>query len=146
MPTGVHRYAADARDCEGCVLRKTCTKARRRTLVRLDNEDARDLARAELETGLFKRSMRLRRGVERFYADAKGKHGMRRLHLRGIRGAEEEFLIGAAVMNLMILARPQRLTGKPRRGRCVPAALTPAAISARSIEHDVIVSPPRQYA
>ena len=145
LPTGVHRYAADAQDCEGCVLRKTCTKARRRTLVRLDNEDARDLARAELETGLFKRSMRLRRGVERFFADAKGKHGMRRLHLRGIRGAEEEFLIGAAVMNLMILARPQRLTGKPRRGRCIPAALTPAAISARSIEHDMIVSPPRRY-
>ena len=90
--------------------------------------------------------MRLRRGVERFFADAKGKHGMRRLHLRGIRGAEEEFLIGAAVMNLMILARPQRLTGKPRRGRCIPAALTPAAISARSIEHDVIVAPPRRYA
>ena len=145
-PTGVHRYAADARDCETCVLRKKCTTARRRTLVRLDDEDVRDLARAEVETGLYKRSMRLRRGVERFFADAKGKHGMRRLHLRGIRGAEEEFLIGAAVMNLMILARPHRLTGKPRRGACVPAALTPAAISARSIEHDVIVLPARRYA
>ncbi|GEM72024.1 transposase [Sphingomonas sp. NPDC019816] len=146
LPTGVHRYAADARDCEACVLRKKCTTARRRTLVRLDDEDVRDLARAEVETGLYKRSMRLRRGVERFFADAKGKHGMRRLHLRGIRGAEEEFLIGAAVMNLMVLARPQRLTGKPRRGVCVPAALTPAAISARSIEHDVIASPARRYA
>ncbi|MBB3588865.1 MULTISPECIES: transposase [Sphingomonas] len=145
LPTGVHRYAADARDCETCVLRKKCTTARRRTLVRLDDEDVRDLARAEVETGLYKRSMRLRRGVERFFADAKGKHGMRRLHLRGIRGAEEEFLIGAAVMNLMILARPHRLTGKPRRGACVPAALTPAAISARSIEHDVIVPPARRY-
>lgn len=145
-PTGVHRYAADARDYETCVLRKKCTTARRRTLVRLDDEDVRDLARAEVETGLYKRSMRLRRGVERYFADAKGKHGMRRLHLRGIRGAEEEFLIGAAVMTLMILARPHRLTGKPRRGACIPAALTPAAISARSVEHDVIVSPARQYA
>lgn len=72
-PTGVHRYAADARDCETCVLRKKCTTARRRTLVRLDDEDVRDLARAEVETGLYKRSMRLRRGVERFFADAKGK-------------------------------------------------------------------------
>ncbi|NWN22983.1 DDE transposase, partial [Escherichia coli] len=67
-------------------------------------------------------------------------------HLRGIRGAEEEFLIGAAVMNLMILARSNRLNGKPRRGVCVPAALTPAEISARSIEHDVIASPARRYA
>ncbi|MEH3036074.1 MAG: IS1182 family transposase [Sphingomonas adhaesiva] len=145
-PSGVHRYAADTRDCEACMLSKKCTSARRRTLVRLDDEDVRDLARAETETGLYKRSMRLRRGVERFFADAKGKHGMRRLHLRGIRGAEEEFLIGAAVRNLMILVRPQRLTGKPRRGVCVPAAVTPAAISARSIEHDVIVPPARRYA
>ncbi|MBB3589487.1 transposase [Sphingomonas aurantiaca] len=144
-PTGVHRYAADARDCAACVLRKKCTTARRRTLTRLDDEDVRDLARAEAQTGLYKRSMRLRRGVERFFADAKGKHGMRRLHLRGIRGAEEEFLIGAAVMNLMILARPRRLIGKPRRGVCVPAALTSATISARSIEHDVIVPPFRRY-
>lgn len=36
-------------------------KARRRTLVRLDNEEARDIARAEVETELFKRSRRLRR-------------------------------------------------------------------------------------
>jgi hypothetical protein len=51
-----------------------------------------------------------------------------------------------ARFNLMILARPQRLTGKPRRGVCVPAALTPAAISARSIEQDVIVPPSARYA
>ena len=53
------------------------------------DEDARDMARRNA-TGLYKRSMRLRRGVERLFADAKAKRGLARLHLRGIRGAEED--------------------------------------------------------
>ena len=65
---------------------------------------------------------------------------------QGFRPNRRQFLIGAAVMNLMILARSNRLNDKPRRGVCVPAALTPAEISARSIEHDVIASPARRYA
>lgn len=84
----------------------------------MDDEDARDLARAELRTGLFKRSMRLRRGVERLFADAKVKHGMTRLHLRGLRGAEEEFLIGAAVLNLLLLARPDHAASRSLAGKC----------------------------
>jgi hypothetical protein len=59
--------------------------------------------------------MRLRRGVERVFADAKGKRGLGRLYLRGIRGAEEEFLLGAAVSNLVLLARPVDQPARPRR-------------------------------
>jgi hypothetical protein len=83
----------------------------------MEDEDARDLARAEMRTGLFKRSMRLRRGVERLFADAKVKHGMGRLHLRGIRGAEEEFLVGAAVLNLLLLARPDHAGSRSLAGK-----------------------------
>jgi transposase len=117
-PTGVHRYTARPGDCRECSLRKRCTGARSRALCRMDDEDARDLARAELRTGLFKRSMRLRRGVERLFADAKVKHGMTRLHLRGLRGAEEEFLIGAAVLNLLLLARPDHAASRSLAGKC----------------------------
>jgi hypothetical protein len=45
------------------------------------------MARAEMQTGIYKPSMLLRRGVERLFADAKAKRGLTRLHLRGIRGA-----------------------------------------------------------
>ncbi|WP_240313677.1 transposase [Sphingomonas carotinifaciens] len=116
-PTGVHRYSARPDDCRACALRKRCTDGRHRALCRMEDEDARDLARAEMRTGLFKRSMRLRRGVERLFADAKVKHGMVRLHLRGIRGAEEEFLVGAAVLNLLLLARPDHAASRSLAGK-----------------------------
>ena len=64
--------------------------------------------------------MRLRRSVERVFADAKGKRGLTRLHLRGLRGAEEEFLLGAVIANLVLLARPDarpaRTAARPRSG------------------------------
>lgn len=117
-PTGVHRYTARPNDCQACSLRKQCTGGRHRGLCRMEDEDARDLARAEMRTGLFKRSMRLRRGVERLFADAKVKHGMTRLHLRGLRGAEEEFLVEAAVLNLLLLARPDHAGSRSLAGKC----------------------------
>lgn len=86
----------------------------------MEDEDAGELVRAEMRTPLFKRSMRLRRGVERLFADAKGKRGLGRLHLRGLRGAEEEFLIGAAIANLMLLARPADRPARSRRTPPVP--------------------------
>lgn len=100
------RYFASATDCRPCPLKRQCTAATQRTVGHSEYEDVRQLVRAEMQTRLFKRSMRLRKGVERLFADAKGKRGLTRLHLRGLRGAEEEFLLGAAVANLMLLVRP----------------------------------------
>lgn len=103
---GVHVYQAKPEDCCLCPIQKQCTDGRRRIVLRMADEDTRDLVRAEMQTGLYQRSMRLRRGIERLFADAKARRGMARLRLRGLRGAEEEFLIGAAVLNLLLLARP----------------------------------------
>ena len=69
--------------------------------------------------------MRLRRSVERVFADAKGKRGLTRLHLRGLRGAEEEFLLGAAIANLVLLARPD---ARPARTRLPPPPPVPERI------------------
>ena len=111
--TEAHIYIARASDCQACPLRSQCTGGRLRRVTHSADEDARDLARAEMQTQLYKRSMRLRRGVERVFADAKTKRGLTRLHLRGIRGAEEEFR--AAVSNLLLLTRPAARA--PRHGR-----------------------------
>ena len=51
-------------------------------------------------------------------ADAKVRHGMARLHLRGWRGAEEEFLIGVAVLNLLLLARLDHPASRSPAGKC----------------------------
>jgi len=115
--TKAHIYIARASDCQACPLLSQCTEGRLRRVTHMADEDARDLARAEMQTGLYKRSMRLRRGVERLFADAKTKRGLTRLHLRGIRGAEEEFQLVAAVSNLLLLARPAERALRPGRAR-----------------------------
>lgn len=43
------------------------------------------------------------------------KRAMDRLHLRGLRGAEEEFLLGATIANLVMLARPTQRSARSRR-------------------------------
>lgn len=115
--TKAHIYVARASDCQACPLRSQCTSGRLRRVTHSADEDARDLARAEMQTELYKRSMRLRRGVERLFADVKTKRGLTRLHLRGIRGAEEEFHLVAAVSNLLLLARPAERALRPGRPR-----------------------------
>lgn len=115
--TGAQVYIARESDCRACSLRQQCTSGRLRRVTRRADEDARDLARAEMQTGLYKRSMRLRRGVERLFADAKAKLGLARLHLRGLRGAEEEFQPAAAVSNLLLLARPVERARRSDRAR-----------------------------
>ena len=112
------RYYASAVDCRPCPLKGKCTSGSQRTVGHSEYEDVRALVRTEMQTRLFKRSMRLRKGVERLFADAKGKRGLARLHLRGLRGAEEEFLMGAALANLMLLAR----RGKPAARAVQPAS------------------------
>jgi hypothetical protein len=49
---------------------------------------------------------------------------MARLRLRGLKGAEEEFLIGAAVLNLLLLVRP--VDQRPRRDRTDFVPLPPS--------------------
>ena len=112
---GIRRYTASSIDCRVCPLKGKCTGSTSRSVTHSEHEDVRELVRGEMQTALFKRSMRLRRGVERVFADAKGKRGLARLHLRGIRGAEEEFLLGAAIANLVLLARPDSQSVRPRR-------------------------------
>lgn len=121
---GVHVYQAKPEDCCLCPIQKRCTDGRHRIVSRMADEDTRDLVRAEMQTGLYQRSMRLRRGIERLFADAKARRGMARLRLRGLRGAEEEFLIGAAVLNLLLLARPT--DQRPRKVRTDVVPLPPS--------------------
>lgn len=121
---GVHVYNARPADCRTCHLRRKCTTSQSRRVTRMEDEDTRELVRVGMQTPLFKRSMRLRRGVERLFADAKAKRGLARPHLRGLRGAEEEFLIGAAISNLTLLVRPAERPTRTRRAPQSPARIS----------------------
>lgn len=87
------------------------------------DEDARNLVRAEMDTALFTSSIRLRPGVEQPLADAKARRDLLLLRLYGLRGPNEELLIGAAMLNLMLLAQPAGATRRHGRAPTLPARL-----------------------
>lgn len=102
----VHAYGARPEDCAGCAMRADCTESAARRLVRMFDEDARDRVRALAATDAYARSRRLRRRIERLFGHLKRTMGLRRLKLRGLSGAAEEFVMAAAAQNLKLLTRP----------------------------------------
>ena len=53
----------------------------------------------------FKRTQKLRLLVERLFADIKRGDGLRRVRLRGRRGADEQFTLAATARNLRKMAK-----------------------------------------
>jgi hypothetical protein len=104
-PTRVHIYRSNPGDCARCPIRTFCTSGRVRTVVRLFDEAARDRARELAATPTFTSMARQRRKVEMLFAHLKQHFGLRRLRLRGLSGAREEFLLAAAAQNLRRLAK-----------------------------------------
>ena len=69
------------------------------------NEAARDLARGLTQTEGYRASARQRKMIETGFADMKRNLGLTRLRLRGLTGANDEFLLAATVQNLRRLAK-----------------------------------------
>ena len=103
--TGVKRYKAKAGACRGCPLKPRCTDSASRTVIRLVDEDARETVRALADTEAFVTARARRKKVEMLFAHLKRHLNLRRLRLRGLSGATEEFLLAATAQNLKRLAR-----------------------------------------
>ena len=102
---GVEKYSARAADCGACVPKAQCTTGKARGISVSVHEPAREAAQKLAATDAYKRSRRLRQKVEMLFAHLKQQLGIRRLRLRGLQGAAEEFHLAAAVQNLRRLAR-----------------------------------------
>jgi hypothetical protein len=102
---GTVPYFASTKDCRACALKPRCTKGTKRIVTRNLFEAERDHVRALKGTEAFARSARERRKVEMAFAHLKRHLGFRRLRLRGITGASDEFLLAATVQNLRKLVR-----------------------------------------
>ena len=101
-----YRYIALKRDCDRCPLKaKCCPKQPSRRIPRDPNEDARDYARSLADTEPYELSRRQRKKVEMLFAHLKRHLGFERLRLRGLSGANDEFLLAATVQNLRRLAK-----------------------------------------
>ena len=109
-------YSASKHDCDPCPLKTQCcptTPARK--IHRSIHEDARDVARSLAKTEAYAQSARDRKKVEMLFAHLKRILKLTRLRLRGMTGANDEFILAATVQNLRRMAKlcsqPPPLTG-----------------------------------
>lgn len=107
----VHYYRPKGGDCKACPVREQCTRGTRRTLTRSFDQEARDRAQSLAQTEDYARSRRLRKRIERLFGHLKRTMGIRRLKLKGLSGAAEEFLMAAAAQNLRLLTKPATMAG-----------------------------------
>lgn len=103
--TRIKRYFSDTATCSGCPIRKSCTTAPYRTVTRHMDEEVRQAVRDLRHTWQFDESRRRRKKVEMLFAHLKRHLGIKRLRLRGLKGANEEFLLAATAQNLKRLAK-----------------------------------------
>ena len=99
-------YRASKHDCERCPLKlMCCPNTPQRKIPRDINEDARDHARSLKGTEAYEKSRCERKKVEMLFAHLKRHLGFERLRLRGLTGAQDEFLLAATAQNLKRLAK-----------------------------------------
>ena len=77
------------------------------------NDAARDHARALIQTEGYRRSANQRTMIETGFGALKRNLGFTRLQLRGLFGANDEFLLAATVQNLRRLAQTVWPTPEP---------------------------------
>ena len=98
---GFIKYRASKTDCGSCPLKEQCCpNAATKILVRSIHESARDVAREVRKTPAYRRTRRQRKQVEMLFAHMKRILKVDRLRLRGLSGAQDEFLLTATAQNL----------------------------------------------
>jgi len=119
VPGGLRQYRASPASCGPCALKPRCTSGLARMVTRNIHGDDREHVRQLVGTPAFKTSARERRKVEMLFAHLKRNLGLRRLRLRGLTGASDEFLLAATAQNLRRLARS--LSATPPTSAPAPA-------------------------
>ena len=99
-------YRAGQRDCAACPLKsRCCPNMTHRKIVRSVHERARDVARRIATTPAYQRSRCERKKVEMLFAHLKSILKLDRLRLRGLNGANDEFMLAAIAQNLRRMSR-----------------------------------------
>jgi len=108
---GFIKYRASKMEC--------CPNAAAKILVRSVYESARNVAREVRKTPAYRKTRRQRKQVEMLFAHMKRILKMDRLRLRGLSGAQDEFLLTATAQNLRRMAKYLG-TGPPGIRQMVP--------------------------
>jgi hypothetical protein len=94
-------YRASQIDCVGCTVKdRYCPSTPFRKIARSIHEGARKTARATAKTPAYSQSRRDRKKVEMLFAHFKRIMKLDRLRLRGLSGAQDEFLLAATAQDL----------------------------------------------
>ena len=104
---GYREYKSDGRICKECPVRERCTQSKEcvKTVKRHIWQDYIEQAEDIRHTELGKETYKLRsQTIERVFADAKEKHGMRYTPYRGLRAVTNWVKLKFAVLNLKKLA------------------------------------------
>ncbi|MBW4710049.1 IS1182 family transposase [Roseobacter sp. YSTF-M11] len=101
----IKNYFAGRETCGTCPIKKACTDAPFRTVTRHMDEEARQTVRDLRDTAAYDESRRRRKKVEMLFAHLKRHLGLKHLRLRGLKGANEEFLLAATAQTLKRLAK-----------------------------------------
>ncbi len=98
-------YRSIRSDCEVCPLKqRCCANTPYRKVTRSIYESARDVAREVAKTSDYRRTRRQRKQVEMLFGHMKRILKVDRLRLRGLTGAQDEFLLTATAQNLRRMA------------------------------------------
>ena len=84
---------------------RCCPNTPIRKIARSVHESARDIARNIAKTDVYKQSRKDRKKVEMLFAHLKRILKLDRLRLRGLSGANDEFLLAATAQNLRRMAK-----------------------------------------
>jgi hypothetical protein len=114
-------YRARQGDCQACPYKsQCCPNVPFGKIARSIHEAARDVARAIAKTPEYRQSRCERKRVEMLFAHLDRIRKRDRLRLRGLSGANDEFLLAATVQNLRRLAKLCS-QAPPEHGRGAPA-------------------------
>jgi transposase len=99
-------YRSSKLDCAACPQKeRCCPNTEIRKITRSVHENARDVARQIYLTPEYQESRRERKKVEMLFAHLKRILKLDRLRLRGLSGAQDEFLLAATAQNLRRMAK-----------------------------------------
>jgi IS5 family transposase len=99
-------YRSSQGDCTTCPMKdRCCPNTPTRKIARSVHESARDVARDVAKTAVYKQSRKDRKKVEMLFAHLKRIMKLDRLRLRGLSGANDEFLMAATAQNLRRMAK-----------------------------------------
>jgi transposase len=100
------KYRASQFDCSLCPMKsRCCPNMLSREISRSIHEKARDVARNLATTDAYLQSRKDRKKVEMLFAHLKRILKLDKLRLRGLSGAQDEFLLAATAQNLRRMAK-----------------------------------------